>query len=257
MRSVTLHTFATSPYGLKVQAYLAYKRIPYETVYVDPFRLKRLLPIGRTVPVLTIDGESRNESQAIARWLDRCFPERTLFPDDDWDCVEALDDWIQHCFIGAQFKLAMPQWSVFLPVQILNAWRLGRVMDRTIPDGAIGWRRLFWPLVLRQAPFIRREAARAPGASLIATAKAVSARLREELRHGPFLCGRTSPSVADLSAYANIVPGFELGLKGSGAMLRAPIVRDWARRVHAELDPALPLVPDAVRKRAFAGSAAA
>ncbi|MEO0600720.1 MAG: glutathione S-transferase N-terminal domain-containing protein [Myxococcota bacterium] len=32
MPSVTLHTFATSPYGLKVQAYLAFKRIPYETV---------------------------------------------------------------------------------------------------------------------------------------------------------------------------------------------------------------------------------
>jgi hypothetical protein len=64
VHQVTLHTFATSPYGLKVQAYLANKRIPYETVYADPFRLKRVLPVGKTVPVLTIDGESRSDSHA-------------------------------------------------------------------------------------------------------------------------------------------------------------------------------------------------
>ena len=47
---VTLYTFATSPYGLKVQAYLAYKRISYDIVYVDPFHPRRTLPVGRIVP---------------------------------------------------------------------------------------------------------------------------------------------------------------------------------------------------------------
>ncbi|MEO0600721.1 MAG: hypothetical protein AAF211_04745 [Myxococcota bacterium] len=201
--------------------------------------------------MLTIDGESRNESRANARWLDERFPERPLFPQDDVHRVEILDEWIQHCFIASRFKFAMPQLSRFLPVQLVNAWRLGRIMDRTIPGGAIGWRRLFWPLVLRQAPFIRREAARAPGGSLVDTAKAVARRIHDELRDGPFLGGRPSPSVADLSVYANIVPGFELGLAGGGAMLEAPVVRAWAERVHVELDPTLPLVPDSVRKRSF------
>lgn len=252
MASVTLYTFATSPYGLKVQAYLAYKGIPYETVYANPFRLKHVLPVGRTVPVLTIDGESRNESQAIAEWLDERFPERPLFPDGDDSCVRALDDWVQHCLITANFKFAMPRLSVSLPVQLANAWQLGRIMDTTIPDGVIGWRRAFWPVVLRAAPFVRREAARAPGKSMFATAKSVTARLERELADGPFLCGRSEPSVADLSVYGSIMPGYEFGLTGGGAMLKRPRIRRWAKRVHAELDPSLPIVPEAVRARTFA-----
>lgn len=66
MPNVTLYTFATSPYGLKVQAYLAYKRVPYDVVYVDSFQMRRVLPVGHTVPVLQIDDESRNDSQVIA-----------------------------------------------------------------------------------------------------------------------------------------------------------------------------------------------
>lgn len=251
MPKLTLYTFATSPYGLKVQAYLAYKRIPYETVYADPFRLKHVLPVGRTVPVLTIDGESRRDSQEIARWLDERFPERPLFPSDDAARVRAMDDWIQHCLITANFKFGMPRLSAALPAQVTNAWRLGRAMDRTVPNGAIGWRRFLWPLVLRLAPFVRREAARAPGDSLIETARIVSRRLDKELQHGPFLCGRSAPTVADLSAYGAILPGFELGLAGGGAMLKRPSILQWAKRVQATLDPSLPLVPDSVRARTF------
>ena len=126
VHEVTLHTFATSPYGLKVQAYLAYKRIPYETVYADPFRLKRVLPVGKTVPVLTIDGESRSDSQEIARWLDERFPEPPLFPSDDAACVREMDDWVQHCLITASFKFGTPQLSPALPTQVVKGATAGR-----------------------------------------------------------------------------------------------------------------------------------
>ncbi|MEM9075079.1 MAG: glutathione S-transferase [Myxococcota bacterium] len=249
MPKVTLYTFATSPYGLKVQAYLAYKRIPHDIVYVDPFHPRRTLPVGRIVPVLRIDRESRNESQDIARWLDERFPERPLFPPAGESCVTELDDWVQHCMIPALFKFARPGFSPALPVQVVNAWRLGRSMDRTVPDGAIGWRRVFWPLVLRMAPFMRREAARAPGTNLSDTARRIARRLERELSPGPFLCGRDTVSVADLSTYGPIALGYELGLSGGDGLLRRQRVRDWARRVHTELDPALPLVPSALRVR--------
>jgi len=248
---VTLYTFATSPYGLKVQAYLAYKRIHYEIVYVDPFHPRRTLPVGRIVPVLRIDDESRNDSQEIARWLDERFPERPLFPPDDEPCIAELDDWVQHCMIPANFKFARPGLSPALPVQVANAWRLGRAMNRTVPGGAIGWRRVFWPLVLRMIPFIRREAARAPGTSLLDTARQISRRLDRELSAGPFLCGRDTLSIADLSAYGPIALGYELGLAGGDGLLRRRRIREWARRVHAELDPALPLVPTELRVRSL------
>ena len=82
-------------------------------------------------------------------------------------------------------------------------------------------------------------------------ARIVSRRLNKELQQGPFLCGRSAPTVADLSAYGAILPGFELGLTGGGAMLKRPSILQWAKRVHATLDPSLPLVPDSVRVRTF------
>jgi len=111
---------------------------------------------------------------------------------------------------------------------------------------------VFWPLVLRMAPFIRREAARAPGTNLLDTARRIGKRLEQELSPGPFLCGRDTVSIADLSAYGPIALGYELGLAGGDGLLRRRRVRDWARRVHAELDPALPLVPGALRVRSVA-----
>jgi len=124
-------------------------------------------------------------------------------------------------------------------------------MNRTVPGGAIGWRRVFWPLVLRMTPFIRREAARAPGTSLLDTARQISRRLDRELSAGPFLCGRDTLSIADLSAYGPIALGYELGLAGGDGLLRRRRIREWARRVHAELDPALPLVPTELRVRSL------
>jgi len=101
-------------------------------------------------------------------------------------------------------------------------------------------------------PFIRREAARAPGTSLLDTARQISRRLDRELSAGPFLCGRNTLSIADLSAYGPIALGYELGLAGGDGLLRRRRIREWARRVHAELDPALPLVPTELRVRSLA-----
>ena len=207
MPSVTLYTFATSPYGLKVQAYLAYKRIPYDIVYASPFNLKRELPVVRTVPVVTIDGESRNESQQVARGLDERYPERPLFPDgDDGECVRALDDWVQHCLITANFEFAFPRLSPMLAVQVMNAWRLGSIVDQTTPDGAVGWLPALWPVVLRAAPFVRREAARAPGKSVFDTVRRGSNRVdsprRPSLARAAAIAGSgAGPARVGMGAY--------------------------------------------------------
>ena len=248
---VVLYTFAASPYGLKVQAFLAYKRIPYETIYVSPFNMSETLPVGNTVPVLTIDGESKNDSQAIAHWLDERFPKRPLYPEDAPSCVNELDDWVHHCMIPANFRFARPSLSFALPVQLLNAWRLGSVMYRTVPNKAIGAWRFVWPLFLNRTPFVRREAENAPGRSLLDTARHVGSRINKELKEGPFMCGRSELSVADLSAYALITFGYEAGLTGGDGLLRKRRIQEWALRVKAKLDPSLPLVPDNIRVRSL------
>ncbi|GAA5444362.1 hypothetical protein Misp06_02548 [Microbulbifer sp. NBRC 101763] len=246
---VVLYTFATSPYGLKVQAFLAFKKIAYEIVYVSPFNMRETLPMGHTVPVLTIDGESKNDSQEIAHWLDERFPQRPLYPVDGDPCINELDDWVQHCMIPANFRFARPTLSLALPVQLINAWRLGCAMNRTVPDNAIGAWRFVWPLVLRWAPFVRREAENAPGNSIMAAARHVGARLSKELERGPFMCNRSEVSVADLSVYALLAFGYEAGLTGGDGLFRRSRIREWALRVQGELDPSLPLVPSQIQAR--------
>ena len=63
------------------------------------------------------------------------------------------------------------------------------------------------------------------------------------------MCGRSELSVADLSVYALVAFGYEAGLIGGDGLLRRRRIREWAQRVHAELDPSLPLVPDEIRVR--------
>lgn len=58
----TLYAFALSPYVLKVITYLKFKRIQPEIIYVHPAKAKSILPVGSTVPVLTVDGASTSES---------------------------------------------------------------------------------------------------------------------------------------------------------------------------------------------------
>ena len=82
-------------------------------------------------------------------------------------------------------------------------------------------------------------------------ARLISKRLNDELAVGPFMCGRDSPSVADLSVYGLIALGYELGLAGGIGLLKGRRFRAWALRVHATLDPTLPLVPDAIRVRSI------
>lgn len=247
--NITLYTFVTSPYGQKVQAYLAYKQLDYETVYVDPFHPRRQLPIGKIVPVLTIDGESRNDSPEIARWLDQRFGEEdgypALFPEDAEarETAERVDNWVQTGFIPSLFRMTRPSLGPALPVQLINGWKLGQAVHKTTP-GAVGWKRLLWPLVLRIAPFVKREAERADADTVRAAARQAGREFLSHLGDGPFLGELDQPTVADLSAYPQIVNGYQLGLVGAGGLLGRDDVRAWAERVYDHLAAGQPLVPE-------------
>ncbi|MEM8502143.1 MAG: glutathione S-transferase family protein [Cyanobacteria bacterium P01_D01_bin.1] len=80
-----LHQFEASHYCEKVRLILDYKQLPYKTVEVVPgvgqIDLYRLSG-QRQVPVLKDGDEVVPDSTAIARYLDKKYPERPIIPTD-------------------------------------------------------------------------------------------------------------------------------------------------------------------------------
>lgn len=80
-----LHQFEASHYSEKVRLVLDYKQLPYRTIEVTPgigqIDLYRLSG-QRQVPVLKDGDEVVSDSTAIARYLDKQYPERPLIPSD-------------------------------------------------------------------------------------------------------------------------------------------------------------------------------
>ncbi len=127
---VRLYSYAMSPYAAKVHCFLLYKRIPFECFYINPLRVKRDLPVGRQIPVVTIGDESRADSTPIGLWLDERFPQLPrLLPEtgDQRERLLEIDDWITHCLIPGSFRFfpgeGLNHW--------LNGWRLAHVMHKT------------------------------------------------------------------------------------------------------------------------------
>lgn len=80
MRNIQLYSFALSPYALKVKCYLLFLDVTFETIQIEPMKIRTVLPVGKTVPVLTVDDESRNESSDLGNWLNELYPEKKLVP---------------------------------------------------------------------------------------------------------------------------------------------------------------------------------
>jgi glutathione S-transferase len=96
-----------SPYAAKVHCFLLYKKLEFECFYINPFRVKDDLPIGKQIPVLTVGEEHCADSTPIGLWLDELFPDAPmLLPDDpvERDALLRIDDWASQSMIPASFR---------------------------------------------------------------------------------------------------------------------------------------------------------
>ena len=223
---VVLYAYALSPYALKVRSYLLYKKIPFETVYVDPTRVRQELPLGRMVPVLGYNGSFRNESSSIGEWLDELFPEteKLIYPDAE----EALQ-WVDTRLIPAVF-------SIFLGIndstvtKAKKRWSASGALNKTVPVGVDFKFRFLHMLYIHRAPFIARllnEAKLSSDDSDIK--KTLSIEFEELLDGAQFLGGRASPSIADLSALPQIILPI---LRGeNGYLIESKAVTSWVKRM--------------------------
>jgi len=78
---IVLFAFPTSPYAIKVSCYLAYLKLDYQFVGVNPITFKQIEFSGkRQVPVLKIGDEWKLDSQAIGLWIEEKFVDRGKIP---------------------------------------------------------------------------------------------------------------------------------------------------------------------------------
>ncbi|MEM6638271.1 MAG: glutathione S-transferase family protein [Pseudomonadota bacterium] len=246
MPSVTLYGYPTSPYVMKVGCYLKYKRLPFEFVAVNPISPQQIrFTDQRQVPVLSIDDKWRKDSTPLGIWLDDVFPERPILGDNDADSkrILAIDNWVSDHLIAARFRAAV-EWERPWD-SIRNGWRLATAVHNATPIPFAA--RLLWPFFVKRAPFIVRMVNAMDRSEDLHTLRGRLCReFIDHLNGGPFLGGRTRPSLADLSAYPIIIFAHLFGLRGASPFLANETVLAWCTRVQSTLPRNPLLIPDAL-----------
>ena len=252
-RSITLYAYVTSPYAMKVHCYLLYKQVPFDVFYVNPIRPERELPIGRQIPVLKIGGDARGQSSAIGEWLDEKFPDTArLIPEDEplQREVFRLDQWITDTLIPSVFYSVYPQTGSAFVRSISNAMRLGYCVSKTTTNGLPMGIRFLWPLLLRNAGFVRRIVfpVAEQGTARECRMNALS-YLDTTLRDRQYLAGTDDPSLADLSAWPCLVVPDRMKLKGFDDFKAYENVSRWLNDIDTFMRPAgqaPPLIPQSL-----------
>ncbi len=246
---VRLYTYAMSPYAAKVHCFLLYKQIDFEPYYINPLRVKKELPVGRQIPVVRIEGESRADSTPIGLWLDERFPDSPrLLPEDrkERQALLEIDDWISNTLIPGSFR-SYPGEGIN---HILNGWKLSYVMSKTARGGLPIVLRAAWPLIIKRVAFVRKLVAIADNGLPVREAKfKLYDEFIERLGSGPFVAGRATPSLPDLSAYPQFALYYATGFRGSEDILERPRLMEWLRRMHPYVQGTPAWVPDVVRVR--------
>jgi len=243
----TLHTVTNSPFGLKVHCFLTHKCIPFENIYGKASNLSKQIPMGKQVPVLTIDGVSKNDSTPIGIWLDELYPDRPrLLPEDETlrQRILDIDDWVTKQLITLRFRASRfidsgEPWSA-----IRRGWILGELLNHTAPGGIDYLKKFLWPLVYQVMPFISHMVRDADLDEPIAQSRdRICREFIEHLDGGPFFANQTTPSLADLAAYPALVAQYFCGFPSADFFLKYPELVAWAKRMEVHLQGGMSMVP--------------
>lgn len=228
----TLYTYAASPYGAKVYWFLKYKKLPFDLVYVSGLTQKQIEFTGqRMIPVLKVGDEWRLESTDHGLWLDELAPDRKISSHDENERARILelDAWVTAYMIDSMFRRAIGIDDYLTAMR--DGGRISRLTQKT-SGGSPAWITPIRPRLMRRADFIMRAADRLDRFKTIPDLdRAILDGLEEHLADGPFLGGFDAPTLADLSAYAQINLVSSLGLKGYPAYFSRPAIKAWIAAV--------------------------
>ncbi len=239
--SIRLFAIPTSPFAMKVGCYLAFKKLDYELVGVNPVTFQAVRFTGaRQVPILQIGEQWKLESSQIGHWIDELYPERALlgFTEEDRRQIIAQDNWVTDQLIPSLFRLSV-DWPS-LADGLANGWKLARAVNDATQIPA--WIRLFWPILIKRANFI---VAMVNEIDRSESVESMQQRLLNDfvarLEGGPFLAGMNQPTLADLSAFPIVVFAHRFGMKGSAPWFSDKNLLGWCHAVQSFL-PANPFL---------------
>ena len=240
-----IYIHALSPYALKLKSYLLYKQLDFDIKYVNP--LKPRLPVGRTVPVMCVDEDCRNESSELGVWLDELYPNSKPLLFGDKQGILDADDWVTTRLIPAFFRVLLGHRESVISL-VRNRWRASYALHTTVEGGVPLLFRVIHLLKIHKAPFIAR---------LIESTdetltndqlrRQLTIEFEQQLAGGPFMDGRDQPTLADLSAYPLVVlPFIQLG---KPLFLQSPTIDEWVIRMQKNIPNHSQLLPAHLRAR--------
>ena len=234
-KTITLYGFATSPFVMKVKAYLEYKRIPYGFCPVRPRTAEQIAFTGqKKVPVLKVDDEWRTNSSDLGIWLEELFPKPRILgkTPDARDEILKLDHWVTNRLIPTRLRENIDWYRYFSGWG--NGWRQARIINSTTP---IPWYwRYAWPIAIQRAPSVWKEMEKIDRRQpLDALWYDVLEELEDHLADGPFMGGFKKPTLADLSAYPVLIAPWLMGHNCLFRWLERDRIIDWMSRVQSHL----------------------
>lgn len=244
---ITLYSYAMSPYAAKVHAALLYKELPFDLRYINPLRARKELPIGHQVPAVTVGDEARNDSTPILLWLDELFPEKPLLPADgpERDKLLAIDQWISDELIPGSFRSYPGEGGD----KWVNGWKLSHVMAATAHSGLPWIAKWLWPMLVTRVRFVTTLVAHAASGGL--SVHDAKFKLYDDfiarLDGGPFLGGRSSPSLPDFAAYPQFAIFWMVGFRHADDILQRPAIWQWLNDMRPHIDKQPPILPPHAR----------
>jgi glutathione S-transferase len=245
---IRLYTYAMSPYAAKVHCFLRFKQLDFEPYYVNPLKVRKELPVGHQIPVLTVGDESRNDSTPIGLWLDELFPNQPrLLPEsgEERERLIRIDEWISNHLIPGSFR-SYPGDGIN---RVLNGWKLSYVMTNTARGGLPILLRAAWPLLITRVDFVRRLIEQANDGLPVRESKF---RLYDQflvhLGERSFVGGE-APAMPDFSAYPQFALYYRIGFRGSEDIRERPALMQWLQRMRPFVEDDPPMLPSHVCAR--------
>jgi microsomal prostaglandin-E synthase 2 len=94
---IKLYQYEVCPFCCKVRSVLDFKKIPYETVEVNPLGKQEIAfsTDYKKVPILVDNGKVVTESNDIIRYLDENYPKNPVFSENSNDKIKQ-EEWLQY-----------------------------------------------------------------------------------------------------------------------------------------------------------------
>lgn len=252
--SIVLYSYALSPYAGKVHAFLNFKQLPFQVHFVNPIKARQELHFtgDHMVPVLGVGDQWLADSTPIGIWLDTLYPDNPpLLPEEESVKKQLLDidNWVSDSLIAGNFRALIEAPAA---QRRRNFWRAASIVNATVEGGLAKPWQWAWPWLAPRATFIQKLIASLPSHESVAEMQQRHCKEFIQYLDGEnFLGGMNQPSIADFSAYHQIVNHHRAGYQGFDIFLDYEPIVDWVKLIQPYAEAGVPTLPPHCIERDF------